>query len=231
MTKFISIQLYSPQPTSLVIFQWQQHRKKKLMVNFHCWNLKKISKFCCIYPINAIIKPDTYAIKPGSRLVRVCISAWQLWNHGKRKIKNNADIVLTVKYLVSYENWIDYVSPIIKLFVIYPINQATANICYENLPCEHSTPSVSKSRLNVTQHASFPMKLFETLNKWAHSFEREKREQRKEYKIIIYLGHIIWVAQLPIGNTVVTMWVVVACCGTNGLDGGTPPTANYDAST
>lgn len=30
------------------------------------------------YPINAIIKPETYAIKPGSRLVRVSISDKQL---------------------------------------------------------------------------------------------------------------------------------------------------------
>lgn len=55
------------------------------------WNLKKKKKkvecqlvgmdFCIsaiAYPINAIIKPETYAIKPGSRLVRVSISDKQL---------------------------------------------------------------------------------------------------------------------------------------------------------
>lgn len=34
------------------------------------------------------------------------------------------------------------------------------------------------------------------------------------------------VGWFPIGKTVVTIWVVVVCCWTNGLDGGTPPTAN-----
>lgn len=31
------------------------------------------------YPIKAMMNPDTYAINPGSRRVRVWISAWQLW--------------------------------------------------------------------------------------------------------------------------------------------------------
>lgn len=46
----------------------------------------------------------------------------------------------------------------------------------------------------------------------------------KKY-IIFYLGHIICVAWFPIGKTVVTIWVVVTCCGTNGDVGGTPFTA------
>lgn len=35
----------------------------------------KLNRKCHTNPIKAIIKPLTYAIKPGSRRVRVCISA------------------------------------------------------------------------------------------------------------------------------------------------------------
>lgn len=51
--------------------------------------------------------------------------------------------------------------------------------------------------------------------------------ERREEKNHTHLGQIMCVGWFPMGKTVVTMWVVVACCGTNGLDGGTPPTANY----
>lgn len=69
-------------------------------------------------------------------------------------------------------------------------------------------------------------KFIKTLRKWAHT---KTIQHENWHKIIIHLGHIICVAQLPIGKTVVTMWVVAACCGTNGL--GTPPTANYEIET
>lgn len=39
------------------------------------------------------------------------------------------------------------------------------------------------------------------------------------------LGHIMCVDCGPIGTTVVTIRVVLTCCGVNGLDGWTPPTA------
>lgn len=55
--------------------------------------------------------------------------------------------------------------------------------------------------------------------------ETKEREEKIHKTAVTYLGHIICVGWLPIGNTVVTIWVVVVCCGTNGLDGGTPPTA------
>lgn len=57
--------------------------------------------------------------------------------------------------------------------------------------------------------------------------KRIRREKKNNNIKITNLGHIMCVGWFPIGKTVVTMWVVVACCGTNGLDGGTPPTANY----
>lgn len=47
----------------------------------------------------------------------------------------------------------------------------------------------------------------------------------EDLRFITNLGHIICVGWFPIGKTVVTIWVVVVCCGTNGLDAGTPPTA------
>lgn len=67
--------------------------------------------------------------------------------------------------------------------------------------------------------------------KWQKREHRNDRRKKNHFKINLwniqntYLGHIICVGWFPIGKTVVTIWVVVACCGTNGLDGGTPPTA------
>lgn len=59
--------------------------------------------------------------------------------------------------------------------------------------------------------------------KWYYEMKGEKTKG----KTITHLGHIMCVGWFPIGKTVVTIWVVVCCCGTNGLDGGTPPVADF----
>lgn len=56
--------------------------------------------------------------------------------------------------------------------------------------------------------------------RWAYEIR-----EFSEISFQTHLGQIIWVEWFPIGKTVVTIWVVVAWGGTNGLDGGTPLTA------